>query len=450
MTTVRRPSVTRMHSSFPALRTPVLENNLLAPVEDGRGIIDAWIVDAVRTPRGKGRPDGALHGIHPQALLAQCLTAVAERLRFDPAEVDDVIAGNGILAGDHADDIARLAVLLAGWPDTVPGMTLNRFCGSGQQAITVAAQAVASGAENLILAGGVESMSRWGVTVGVPTIDGDNPALRRRYPTVPQGISADLIATLEGFSRTDVDTYAAESQRRAATAIAEGRFDRSLIAVTDQDGTVVCTVDEHPRPGTTVDTLARLKPAFAQMGAARVDGEARTFDEIGLHRYADSHPGLSAIDHVHHGGNSSGVVDGAGVVAVASPAWCRSHGVTPRARIRATAALGSEPIIMLTAPGPAARRCLDRAGMSVEDIDLWEINEAFAAVPLKTLRDLGLDPDRVNVNGGAIALGHPIGATGAMLIGTVLDELERRDLSTGLVTMCTGGGMGTATIVERV
>lgn len=418
--------------------------------------IDAWIIDAVRTPRGKGRPDGALHGIHPQALFAQCLTALARRTGFDPAEVDDVIAGNGILSGDHADDIARLSVLLAGWPESVPGMTLNRFCGSGQQAITVAATAVASGAEHLVLAGGVESMSRWDVglpvdssrkrsSVGVPTIDGDNPAFRARYPTVPQGISADLIATLERFTRSDVDAYAAESQRRAAVAIAEGRFDRSVIPVADADGSVVLKTDEHPRPGTTAEKLAGLKPAFAQMGSASVDGESRTFDQIGAERY-----GVESIDHVHHAGNSSGVVDGAAAAAVASRAWLDAHDVTPRARIRATAAIGSEPIIMLTAPGPAAQRCLDRAGMRAADIDLWEVNEAFAAVPLKTIRDLGLDPERVNVNGGAIALGHPIGATGAMLIGTVLDELERRDLTAGLVTMCTGGGMGTATIVERV
>ncbi|QEM48175.1 acetyl-CoA C-acetyltransferase [Mycolicibacterium grossiae] len=407
--------------------------------------MDAWIIDAVRTPRGRGRPDGALHGVHPQALFAQCLTALAERVGFDPAEVDDVIAGNGILSGDHGDDVARLAVLLAGWPETVPGMTLNRFCGSGQQAVTVAATAVAAGAEDLVLAGGVESMSRWDVGVGVPTIDGGNPALRRRYPTVPQGISADLIATLEGFGRADVDAYAAESQRRAAEAIAEGRFDRSVLAVTGDDGAVLLTQDEHPRPGTTAERLAGLRPAFAAMGAATADGEARSFDEICAERY-----GLDAIDHVHHAGNSSGVVDGAAAVAVASRNWLDAHGVTPRARIRATAALGSEPIIMLTAPGPAARRCLDRAGMTAADVDLWEVNEAFAAVPLKTIRDLDLDPERVNVNGGAIALGHPIGATGAMLLGTVLDELERRDLSTGLVTMCTGGGMGTATIIERV
>ncbi len=382
--------------------------------------------------------------MHPQALLARCLTALAERIGFDPADVDDVIAGNGILSGDHGDDIARLSVLLAGWPESVPGMTLSRFCGSGQQSVTVAASAIAAGNENLMIAGGVESMSRWDVTAGVPTIDGNNPDLRALYPTVPQGISADLIATLEGFSRETVDAYAAQSQSRAAAALEQGRFARSLVDVPTPQGRM--ERDEHPRPGTTTESLARLKPAFAAMGAARADGDQRTFDELCLQRY----PGIDRIDHVHHAGNSSGVVDGAAAVSLASSNWMHTHRVTPRAQIRATAAIGSEPIIMLTAPGPAAQRCLERAGMTVADIDLWEINEAFAAVPLKTMRDLDIDPEVVNVNGGAIALGHPIGATGAMLIGTVLDELERRDLTTGLVTMCTGGGMGTATIIERV
>ncbi|GLE52148.1 acetyl-CoA acetyltransferase [Mycobacterium montefiorense] len=381
--------------------------------------------------------------MHPQTLFATCLAALAKRTGFDPAHVDDVIAGNGILSGDHGDDIARLSVLLAGWPETVPGMTLNRFCGSGQQAVTVAASSIAAGSEDLVIAGGVESMSRWDVTAGVPTIDGNNTDFRAAYPTVPQGISADLIATLEGFTREVVDSYAALSQDRAA-AIDEGRFDRSLVEVATPDGTFAR--DEHPRPGSSAQTLARLRPAFAAMGAACAGGEHRTFDEICLERY----PSIDQIDHVHHAGNSSGVVDGAAAVLLASPNWAQTNGVKPRAQIRAAAAIGSEPIIMLTAPGPAAQRCLARAGMTVADIDLWEINEAFAAVPLKTIRDLDIDPDRVNVNGGAIALGHPIGATGAMLIGTILDELERRDLTTGLVTMCTGGGMGTAAIVERV
>lgn len=400
----------------------------------------------VRTPRGRGRPDGGLHACHPQDLFAQCLTALAARSGIDPADVEDVVAGNGILMGDHGDDIARLSVLLAGWPESVPGMTLNRFCGSGQQAITVAAGGIGCGAQDLVIAGGVESMSRWGVAVGVPTIDGGNPVLRGRYPTVPQGISADLIASLEGFGRDDVDRYAAQSQQRAAAAIADGRFDRSLLAVTDADGEVLLDRDEHPRPGTTAEGLARLRPAFADMGAQRVDGEAATFDEICLNRY----PQIDRIDHVHHAGNSSGVVDGAAAALLASPKYIQAHGLTPRARIRTTAAIGSEPIIMLTAPAPAAERALRKAGMAAGDIDLWEINEAFATVPLKAIRDLDLDPESVNVNGGAIALGHPIGATGAILIGTLLDELERRDLQTGLVTMCTGGGMGTATIVERI
>ena len=407
---------------------------------------DAWIVDAVRTPRGKGRADGALHDIHPQALFGQCLRALAERVGFDPVEVDDVIAGNGILRGDHGDDIARLSALLVGWPDSVPGMTLNRFCGSGQQAVTVAAMGVGSGAQDLVIAGGVESMSRWDVGVGASTIDGANPDLRARVPTVPQGISADLIATLEGFSREDVDAFAVESQRRTAAAVAEGRFDRALVPVTDGAGTVVLDHDEHPRPGTSLEGLAKLRPAFAEVGAGHAEGESLSFDDVCLKRY----PQIDRVEHVHHAGNSSGVVDGAGALAVASDDWVRAHGVTPRARIRATAAVGAEPVIMLTAPGPAATRCLAKAGMSVGDIDLWEINEAFASVPLKAIRDLALDPETVNVNGGAIALGHPIGATGAMLLATVLDELERRDRTAGLVTMCTGGGMGTATIVERV
>ncbi len=317
-------------------------------------------------------------------------------------------------------------------------MTLNRFCGSAQQAITIAAMGVASGHQDLVVAGGVESMSRWNLTAGSATIDGGNPAFRERYPTVPQGISADLIATLEGFSRTDVDTFAAQSQQRAELAMTEGRFDRSIIPVTGPEGDVLLARDEHPRPGTTVEGLAKLRPAFAETG--------ETYDAVARLRY----PSVERIEHVHHAGNSSGVVDGAAAAVVASDAWVRAHGVTPRARIRATAAVGSEPVIMLTAPGPAAERCLAKAGMQVADVDLWEVNEAFAAVPLKTIRDLDLDPDRVNVNGGAIALGHPIGATGAMLIGTVLDELERRELTVGLVTMCTGGGMGTATIIERV
>jgi acetyl-CoA C-acetyltransferase len=304
---------------------------------------------------------------------------------------------------------------------------------------------IGSGQQDLVVAGGVESMSRWDVAVGSVTTDGQNPAFRALHPTVPQGISADLIATVEGFSRDDVDAFAAESQRRAAAAIEEGRFERSIVPVVDADGKPLLEHDEHPRPGTTAETLAKLKPAFAAMGEERAEGEDKTFDQIAADRY-----GLDHIEHVHHAGNSSGVVDGAAVAVLASEAWIKANGATPRARIRTVAQMGAEPVIMLTAPGPASQRALDKAGMTVADIDLWEINEAFAAIPLKTIKDLGIDPEKVNVNGGAIALGHPIGATGAMLLGTIVDELERRDLTTGLVTMCTGGGMGTATIVERV
>jgi acetyl-CoA C-acetyltransferase len=411
---------------------------------------EAWIIDGVRTPRGKGKPTGGLHDIHPQELMAQCLNALVARGDVEPTAVDDVIVGNGNSVGDHGACIGRLAVLAAGWPREVPGFTLNRFCGSGQQAVTLAAMGVLSGMQDLVIGGGVESMSRWsgdGSDGATPaTIDGDNPALRAKYPTVPQGVSADLIASLYGFSRGDCDALAASSQDRAAVAIDEGRFDRSLIAVRNADGSVALDHDEHARPGTTAESLAALAPSFEAMATHHFDKFDETFDEMCLRVY----PELDRIDHVHHAGNSSGVVDGAAAVLVASSDYARARGLTPRARIRMTAVAGSEPVIMLTAPGPAAKRCLEKAGMTTTDIDLWEINEAFASVVLKAIADLELDPDAVNVNGGAIALGHPIGATGAMLLQTALDELERRDLSTALIAMCTGGGMATATIIERM
>ncbi len=407
---------------------------------------EAWIIDGVRTPRGRGKATGALHGIHPQELLAQVLNALADRTGIDPRDVEDVAVGNGIQWGDHGDSIGRLSVLAAGWPVEVPAVTLNRFCGSGQQAVTYAAHGILSGHQDLVVGAGVESMSRWPGGEGSPTIDGRNPKLRERYPTVPQGISADLIATLEGFSRADVDAYAVQSQERCEKALAEGRFDSSLIAVRGDDGAVALDHEEFPRPGTTIESLAKLRPSFEAMGGAVLDGYDRTFDDMCREVY----PQIADVQHVHHAGNSSGVVDGAGAILVASSEWAQAHGLRGRARIRMTAVAGAEPVIMLTAPGPASQRCLEKAGMSVADIDLWEINEAFAAVPLKTIRDLDIDPEKVNVNGGAIALGHPIGASGPILLQTVLDELERRDLSTGLVTMCTGGGMGTATIIERI
>jgi acetyl-CoA C-acetyltransferase len=404
---------------------------------------EAWIIDGARTPRGKGKPSGALHAVHPQNLLAGVLHALAARTGLDLASIDDVIMGNGEHAGDHANDVARSAVLAAGWPVTVAGVTLNRFCGGGQQAIMQAAMGVSSHWHDVVVAGGVESMSRH--TYGQP-LDSGNAELRARYPLVPQGIAADLIATLEGFGRTDVDAFAVRSQERAAEAIKDGRFARSVVPVIAADGAVLLEQDEPVRPGTTVESLAQLPPSFARSGSKPREPDGRSYDEMCRSTY----PQAGDIDHVHHAGNSSGVVDGAAAVLVTSDDYARAHGLTPRARVVTGAVLGAEPVIMLTAPGPASERCLAKAGMSVADIDLWEINEAFAAVPLKVMKDLEIPEDKVNVNGGAIALGHPIGATGAMLFQTLLDELERRDLQTGLVTMCTGGGMGTATIIERI
>jgi acetyl-CoA C-acetyltransferase len=405
---------------------------------------EAWIIDGVRSPRGKGKANGSLHALHPQEILGQVLTALRDRVGFDPADVDDVIAGCGNQTGDQGGDIARMALLTAGWPVETPGVVLNRFCGSGQQAVTWAAMGVMSGQQELVIGCGVESMSRWDPNA-TSRLDGNNPTLMARHPIVPQGISADLIATLEGFTRGDVDAYALQSQERCAKAMAEGRFDRSVVPIHHLDGALALDKDEFPRPGTTLEGLAELKPSFAAMGAAHLDGYDAPFDELVQRVY----PGVT-VDHVHHAGNSSGVVDGAAAILVASPDYAKAHGLTPRAKIRATAVAGAEPVIMLTAPTPAGRKVVDKAGMSLADVDLWEINEAFAAVPLKTMRDLDLDPEIVNVNGGAIALGHPIGATGPMLLQTVLDELERRDLAVGAVLMCTGGGMGTATIIERV
>ena len=403
---------------------------------------EALIVDGVRTPRGKGKATGGLHQLHPQELLAQVLNALVERTGFPVTDVEDVIVGNGSNEGDHGQNIGRMSVLAAGWDPVVPGTTVNRFCGSGQQAIMFAAQGIKSGEQDLVVAGGVESTSRF----GAPSLLGaGNQRLRERYPMVHQGVAADLIATLEGFSRSEVDEFGLLSQQRAAAALAENRFARSLIPVLHPDGSLALDRDEHPRASTTRESLARLEPAFAGIGATPDPETGRTQDQICAELY-----GVQAVDHVHHAGNSSGRVDGAAAVLLASSRYAEAHGLTPRARVVASALAGAEPVIMLTAPTPAALRCLDKAGMAVSDIDLWEINEAFATVPLKTINDLKIDPDRVNVNGGAIALGHPIGASGAILVQTLLDELERRDLERGLVVMCTGGGMATATIIERV
>jgi acetyl-CoA C-acetyltransferase len=409
---------------------------------------EAWILDAVRTPRGRGKKDsGSLSGVHPQELLAQTLEALRLRNGFDPGDVEDVVAGCVSAVGEQGACIARMAVLAAGWdPKSASGVTLNRFCGSGQQAVNFAALGVMAGQQDLVIGGGVESMSRQPMGSDGAGIDGHNPHLRALHPLVPQGISADLIATIEGFSREDLDRYAVRSQERCAIAQKEGRFEKSLIPVRGPDCQVLLDRDEHPRAGTTLESLARLEPSFAGMGRYVQKGDALSFDEKARSRY----PQVQEIRHVHHAGNSSGIVDGAGAVLIASPEYAKAHGLKPRARFVAMATAADEPVIMLTAPTPASQRVLKKAGMTIRDIDLVEINEAFAAIPLKTMRDLDMDPERVNVNGGAIALGHPLGATGAMLIGTVLDELERRDLQRGLVTMCIGGGMGIATIIERV
>ena len=406
---------------------------------------DAFIIDAVRSPRGKGKDTGALHDVHPQRILAQVLNALQARNGFDTAEVDDVVMGCGAGSGDHSMDIARMAALDAGWSTQAPGVTLNRFCGSGQQAVNFAAMGIRAGFQDLVVAGGVESMSR-PAPMHVDGFTANNNHLRDQYDMVPQGISADLIATVEGFGREELDQLAVDSQARAAEAMAQGRFDRSIVPIFHDDGRLALDRDEHPRAGTTLADLAKLSPSFAGMGGHTISGRELSIDQTAIKAY----PHLSEIRHVHHGGNSSGVVDGAAAVLLASPDYAKAHGMTPRARITMAAVAGDEPVIMLTAPGPATDLVLRKAGMALSDIDLFEVNEAFAAVVMKWLRHTGADWDKVNVNGGAMALGHPIGATGAMLIGTLIDELERRDLNTGLVTMCTGGGMATATIIERL
>ncbi|NUP05477.1 MAG: acetyl-CoA C-acetyltransferase [Polyangiaceae bacterium] len=408
----------------------------------------SYVLDAARTPRGRGKlGKGALSSIHPQELFAQTLNALARRGEWSAADVDDVIAGAVSQVGEQGANIARNAVLAAGWPIEVSAVSLNRFCASGLQAIHFGAMAVASGAQDLVVAGGVESMSRVPMGADGGGQDGNNKNLRKRVFQVPQGISADLIATLEGLSREDVDALALRSQKNATHAIEEGRFARSLFAVTDPEtGAIALERDEFPRPDTTLDKLAALAPSFVGMGQAEVGPNGETLDQLAVAAY----PSAGAIRHVHTAGNSSGIVDGAAAVVLASERFVEERGLKPRARIRAMATIGSEPLLMLTAPAPASEKALKKAKMTPKDIDLWEINEAFAAVVLQTTRKLGIDPDRVNVNGGAIALGHPLGATGAMLLGTALDELERTGKGTALVTMCVGGGQGIATILERI
>ncbi len=407
---------------------------------------EAWIIDAARSPRGRGKPGkGAMTHLHPQRCLAQVLNGLKDKSGLDPADVEDVVMGCGSGNGDHAHDIARMSVLDAGWPMSVSGVTLHRFCGSGQQSVNFAAMGVMSGQQECVVAGGVEFMSR-PAPLHAKGFTANNEHLFARYPMVPQGISADLIATVEGFSREDCDRLAVSSQQRAAEAIAEGRFKDALVPIHNDDGTLALDRDEHPRPGTTIEDLSGLQPSFEQMGQTIQEGYDETFDDMCKRVYPD----IDKVNHVHHAGNSSGVVDGASAMLVTSPEFAQSRGFKPRARIVAAATAGTEPVIMLTAPAPAAKNVLKKAGMSKSDIDLWEVNEAFASVVLKFVRELDVDHDVLNVNGGAMALGHPIGATGAMLIQTALDELERRDQSTALIAMCTGGGMGTASIIERI
>ena len=400
---------------------------------------DAFVYDAVRTPRGRGKADGALHEVTALNLATQALTAVKDRNNLDPKLLDDVVLGCVDPVGEAGGDIARASALMAGFGDSVPGVQINRFCASGLDAVNFAAAEVMSGQHDMTIGGGVESMSRVGIGAsgGAWPID---PSIAVETYFLPQGISADLIATKYGFSRDDVDAYAVESQKRAGKSWEEGRFKKSIIPVKDVNGLTLLDKDEHMRPSTTMQSLAALQPSFVQMG------EMGGFDAVAIQK----HPEVETINHVHTPGNSSGIVDGAAAVLIGNKEIGKAAGLKPRARIRAFANIGSEPAIMLTGPIPVTEKVLKRAGMTKSDIDLWELNEAFASVFLRHMQAFDIPHDKMNVNGGAIAMGHPLGATGAMILGTVLDELERRNLNTALVTLCIGIGMGTATIIERV
>ena len=400
---------------------------------------EAFIYDAVRSPRGRGKADGSLHEVTALNLAAQTLGALKDRNKLDPELVDDVVLGCVDPVGEAGGDIARAAALVAGFGDGVPGVQINRFCASGLDAVNFAAAQVMSGQHEMTIGGGVESMSRIGIGAsgGAWPVD---PSIAVATYFLPQGISADLIATKFGFSRDDVDAYAVESQKRAAKSWEEGRFKNSVIPIKDVNGLTILAKDEHMRPNTTMQTLAALQPSFVQMG------DMAGFDAVAVQRY----PEVEAVNHVHTPGNSSGIVDGAAAVLIGSKAAGKAAGLKPRARIRQFANIGSEPAIMLTGPIPVSEKVLKKAGMTKKDIDLWELNEAFASVVLRYMQALNISHDKINVNGGAIAMGHPLGATGAMILGTVLDELERRDKETALITLCIGVGMGTATIIERV
>ena len=400
---------------------------------------DAFIYDAVRTPRGRGKSDGALHEVTALNLASQAIGALKDRNKLDPKLVDDVVLGCVDPVGEAGGDIARVAAIMAGFGNEVPGVQINRFCASGLDAVNFAAAEIMSGQHDMTIGGGVESMSRVGIGAAGGAWPSD-PSIALKSYFVPQGISADLIATKYGFSRDDVDAYAVESQKRAAKSWEEGRFKNSVVPVKDVNGITLLAKDEHMRPTTSMQSLAQLNPSFVQMG------EMAGFDAVAVQRY----PEIEAVNHVHTPGNSSGIVDGAAAVLVGNAAAGKAAGLKPRARIRQFANIGSEPSIMLTGPIPVTEKVLRKAGMTTADIDLWELNEAFASVVLRYMQALDIPHDKINVNGGAIAMGHPLGASGAMILGTVLDELERRDLNTALVTLCIGVGMGTATIIERV
>jgi acetyl-CoA C-acetyltransferase len=399
---------------------------------------EAYIFDAVRTPRGRGKKDGSLHSVKPISLLTTVLHALQERNSLDTAQVDDIVMGCVTAVGDQGADIAKTAALAADWDETVAGVTLNRFCASGLEAVNLAAMKVRSGWEDLVVAGGVEAMSRipMGSDGGAWATD---PETNLHTGFMPQGIGADLVATIDGFSREDVDSFAVRSQKKAAKAWENGYFSRSIVPVTDQNGVVILDSDEHVRANTTVESLSGLKPSFQMMGEMGFDGVAR-----------EKYHYVEKINHIHHAGNSSGIVDGATAMLIGSEAKGKALGLKPRARIVATAVTSTDPTIMLTGPAPATRKALEKAGMTVDQIHLFEVNEAFAAVVMRFQKELSIPDEKVNVNGGAIAMGHPLGATGAMILGTLMDELERRELRYGLATLCVGGGMGIATIIERV
>lgn len=399
---------------------------------------EAYIIDAIRTPRGKGKKDGSLHQVKPISLLTGLLNELKDRHGLDTSKVDDIVLGCVTPIGDQGADIAKTAAIAAGWDNDVAGVQINRFCASGLEAVNLAAQKVRSGWEDLVVAGGVESMSRvaMGSDGGPWALD---PETNMACDFIPQGIGADLIATIDGYSRAEVDQFAEQSQKKAAAAQANGYFNASVIPVKDKAGVVILDKDEFIKPTTTAEGLGKLNPSFATMGQMG-------FDAIALQKY----PEVGAVNHVHHAGNSSGIVDGAAVVLIASEQAVKKQGLKPRAKVLATALVGADPTIMLTGPAPAARKALAKAGLTIDDIDLFEVNEAFAAVVMRFINEMKVDPAKVNVNGGAIAMGHPLGATGAMILGTLLDELERQGKKRGLATLCVGGGMGIATIIELV